>query len=113
MCPPKEHLDNIQLRNKRALDQTVCHKGCKALSHCPYQRHVLSRPHCLDVHQSAGFVADNFIGFASILQATSQASTWLDMPIKRCSFVDCLFALLMLREKLKDRLDILTVNLVL
>lgn len=26
MWPPKEHLDNIQFRNKRALVQTDCHK---------------------------------------------------------------------------------------
>lgn len=69
MWPPKEHLDNIQYRNKRALVQTDCHKDQTALSHCPYH-HVHSGPHWLDVLQSAGIVADNFIGPVLILQAT-------------------------------------------
>lgn len=69
MWPPKEHLDNIQYRNKRALAQTDCHKDQTALSHCPYH-HVHSGPHWLDVLQSAGIVADNFIGPVLILQAT-------------------------------------------
>lgn len=65
MRPPKEQLDNIQLRNKGALvetDQTV-------LSHSLYRQPVHSRPHWLDFHQSAGFVADSFIGPVLILQA--------------------------------------------
>lgn len=55
--PPREQLDNVQLRNKGALvenDQT-------ALSHSLYQQHAHSGPRRLDFHRSAGFVADSFI----------------------------------------------------
>lgn len=45
MWPPKEKLDNIQFRNKRALVQTERHKDQTALSHCPYRHHVHSGPH--------------------------------------------------------------------
>lgn len=54
----------------------IATKTQTALSLCPYRHHVHAGPHWLDVHQSAGIVADNFLGPALILQATILC-TWI------------------------------------
>lgn len=113
MWPPKEQLDNIQFRNKRALVQTDHHKDQTVLFHCPYRHHVRSGPHWLNVHQSAGFVADRFIGPVLILQAT-HVNMNPDMVIKADGALsDWLFAKQMHRERERQRQSIFFSNITL
>lgn len=83
MWPPKEQLDNIQFRNKRALVETdqTAPLILYIDSMC-----IPNRIDWLDFHQSAGFVSDSFAGPALILQA-GHVNMYLNMGIKNYFFL--------------------------